>query len=664
MEKTTLVFRVLTMAALVAALCGAPEAAHAVGSRCYVDQDASGGTYNGATWETAYRQLYQALADVGCAEIWVAEGVYTPNPSSRSNRFDIAPGEAIYGGWAGGEGSLEERNLPANLTILSGDIDGDDANHLTTNINETAADIHGSNSYHVVWVGYSSTSTTVLDGFTITGGDSDDAGGGLYCDGRHSFHSCSPTLANLVFSGNRASSEGGAIYNDGRGGGASSPSLTDVLFTGNTATYGGAMYNAGEGGISSPTLNRATFSGNTATYGGAMYNDGTAGSMILPGASSPKLSNVTFSENSAEVAGGAVYNDGYDDEGHSNPELRNVTFHGNSTTGIDGFGGGMLNVGALGGQCQPVLVNVIMWGDTAHQGSEISNNSATPNISYSDIQGSGGSGAWAGPGTNGGNNIDADPLFNSLSYSGGYTPTITLRWGSPANDAGSNMTCGMPPVEGSDQRGVARPQDGDGDGTATCDMGATESRIGAKTIRSLGADDGWVLESSETSSFGGTMNASATTLNLGDDAADRQFRAILSFGTASLPDSAELISLKLKIKRADQVGTNPFSTLGNIRIDMRRGAFGGSAALQTADFQAAAHKTNAASMPNNLSSGWYTKNLPSSSFGYINLKGKTQLRLYFATGDDDDHAAEHLILWSGNAASANRPKLIIDYYVP
>ncbi len=54
----------------------------------------------------------------------------------------------------------------------------------------------------------------------------------------------SAPLRNLIFSGNRAS-KGGAMYNYGPSNGTSSPSLNNVIFSGNSAQYGGAMYNDG-----------------------------------------------------------------------------------------------------------------------------------------------------------------------------------------------------------------------------------------------------------------------------------------------------------------------------------------------------------------------------------------------------------------------------------
>jgi hypothetical protein len=65
--------------------------------------------------------------------------------------------------------------------------------------------------------------------------------------------------------------------------------------------------------------------------------------------------------------------------------------------------------------------------------SSILNNGSTPSIEYSLIENSGGSGGgWdGGVGTDGGNNLDADPLFVNLV--GG---DLHLSPGSPAIDAG------------------------------------------------------------------------------------------------------------------------------------------------------------------------------------------------------------------------------------
>jgi hypothetical protein len=184
------------------------------------------------------------------------------------------------------------------------------------------------------------------------------------------------------------------------------------------------------------------------------------------------------------------------------------------------------------------------------------------------------------------------------------------------------------------------------------------------TFRSAGAQDGWILESSEVSGSGGSLNATATTFNLGDDALDRQYRAILSFDTAALPDNATIISVTLKIKRQGIVGTNPFLTHGKILVDIRKGSFG-TAVLQLTDFKALASKNGVAQFVNApLAGNWYSVNLNPAAFSFVNKAGLTQFRLRFAKDDNDDMGADYLKFFSGNAALAYRPVLIIQYTLP
>lgn len=187
----------------------------------------------------------------------------------------------------------------------------------------------------------------------------------------------------------------------------------------------------------------------------------------------------------------------------------------------------------------------------------------------------------------------------------------------------------------------------------------------SSVFRSVGAQDGWLLESSETSSKAGSSNSTATTLNLGDDAADRQYRGILSFDTSSIPDTAVFTAVTLKMKRSGEVGgADPFVSLGNIVVDIKKGSWSGNSALQLTDFYAAGTKNYVMQFTNTPVSGWYSTTLGATGYGYINKTGPTQFRLRFATGDNDNALANYLMIASGNASSTSQPQLVIKYHVP
>jgi murein DD-endopeptidase MepM/ murein hydrolase activator NlpD len=192
--------------------------------------------------------------------------------------------------------------------------------------------------------------------------------------------------------------------------------------------------------------------------------------------------------------------------------------------------------------------------------------------------------------------------------------------------------------------------------------GETYSSFLNATFTSAGLNDGQVLESLETSNKGGSLNATGTTLNLGDDASDRQFRAILHFNTASLPDNAIITSLTIKVKKYGTVGTNPFNTHGPLLVDIRSASFGTSA-LTIGDFQAWASQIEVANFTNTIVNNWYSAVFNDGAS--INKTGTTQFRLRFTKDDNDDRGADQIKFFSGNyATAASRPQLIIQYYVP
>jgi len=184
------------------------------------------------------------------------------------------------------------------------------------------------------------------------------------------------------------------------------------------------------------------------------------------------------------------------------------------------------------------------------------------------------------------------------------------------------------------------------------------------TSRSLYVNDGWILESTQTSAVGGWMNSTSLYLRLGDDAANRQYRVILHFDTSYLPDTAVVTKATLKLKKQGMVGTNPFTILGTLRADMLKPFFGFTAELQLIDFQAIAGKSSAALFSPTPISDWYIAPFTAAGRAYINLMGTTQFRLYFLTGDNGNSKADYLQVYSGNYTAGNRPTLVMEYYVP
>jgi hypothetical protein len=331
-------------------------------------------------------------------QIWVRQGVHRPG-SNQTDTFTLKNGVAVYGGFAGTETSLNQRDWQTNVTVLSGDIDQNDivdANSVVT----STANIMGGNAYHVV-TGGGTNNTAVLDGFVITAGKAnspfppDDAGGGMYNN------NSSPTLRNLIFSGNAANSGGGMANLN-----SSNPTLTNVTFSGNSADLGGGMYNENS---SNPTLTNVTFSSNTAQSGGGMYNF----------YSSPTLTNVTFSGNAAQ-AGGGMFNS------NSNPVLTNVTFSGNTASGMGSSGGGMFNYD----NSSPTLTNVTFSSNTAQSGGGMYNffdsSPTLTNVIFS------GNAAQAGGGMF---NENSSPILTNVIFSGN---AVTVSGGGMANFNGSN----------------------------------------------------------------------------------------------------------------------------------------------------------------------------------------------------------------------------------
>ena len=192
----------------------------------------------------------------------------------------------------------------------------------------------------------------------------------------------------------------------------------------------------------------------------------------------------------------------------------------------------------------------------------------------------------------------------------------------------------------------------------------TVTVYGVISLRSTGAHDGWALESTERSGRGGVVNARATTIRIGDDQFDRQYRGILSFDTSALPDEAVITAVTLSFKRQGMVGKNPFRTHDHLVGDVIRGSFSRSASLQLTDFQAAPGLKSGLGVFTRTPDGWYSAAFSDGARGFVSVTGRTQVRLRFTKDDNDDGGADYLLVSSGDAAVSVRPVLDVTYVIP
>lgn len=386
--------------------------------RLYVSKD--GITSGGLTWETAFHSLKNALdhaAENIVYEIWVKEGRY-----KEGEEIVIPVNAAIYGGFAGTEENLFERDFDNYESIIDGE------------------------SEHRCVKNYG-----IIDGFSVTGGNTKEGrGGGIYniggmvnncyVNGNTSKYgggnyNISGNIWNSYISNNTSESDGGGIYNrEGK--------IYNCIVDNNTAhgRGGGIMNSYGEvekcivrnnrsdsdgGGIANcakEVIDCSVYDNVAGRYGGGIYNV------------SSRVSNTECFNNTAEVYGGGIFTN------YSKAEIINCTLFDNTAY----YEGGGLYIGEF---TSDNITNSIFWNNSP---SDVVGDAS--GVSYSCFK--------EARGDN--HNINSDPLFINVSGDAS-TWDLRLQEGSPCIDAG---TTGEAPEK--DINDVLRPQ---GMG---CDMGVYE----------------------------------------------------------------------------------------------------------------------------------------------------------------------------------------------
>lgn len=348
--------------------------------------------------------------------------------------------------------------------------------------------------------------TAALSRLRITGGGAVEAGGAVRNLGQL-------TLTDCELDGNggdtRAVRLGGAIFNagvlaltavhlhDNQAGGASLPGAAGgalyntlgAVLTGVRLDHNRVLGSASSGGALAQVtpaitqLVRCELTANSAPAGGAValgggslllsastahaQQAGATGGAIRMTAGTLEAVNSTLANNQAGGDGGALW------LGSGTVTLRNVTLSGNradSDGNGSGTGGGVFGTA----QVQSDIRHSVLAGNTDGNGRASDCSGPFTSSGYTLLGTLSGCSWTAGTG-------DPAPQaagLSALADHGGQLPTLAPLPGSPLIDAGDPAGCtglnGQPlPL---DQRNVARPQDGDGNGDARCDLGAVEYR--------------------------------------------------------------------------------------------------------------------------------------------------------------------------------------------
>lgn len=401
MRKSICVSSIVALLFLLAAAVTAQQRVD-YALRRYVDVKKGVYTNDGLSWETAKKNLQDAINDLADymktnsitdgGEIFVAEGTYSPTESTEEgstlfSSFKMSPGIALYGGFPSGgrEGSGEYIEDPAlrpmienhrygwqfkYATVLSGDLlDSNPATFKWSDENQSYTTTFPSNVYHVVWFavkGFDDEGKpvaldhkAVLDGFTVKHGYASDqtSSGVHYSRGGGIYLVEGGVVRNCIITENAAVERGGGVYLDG-GGRVDSCYLHRNISSGAAGSsegYGGAAALSGGGDIRcSMAVN------NYAANGGglALYNPAGGTGTLADHLNMSAVATVVANNTASNEAGGVYL--------HNGGILNNLTVVANRCNGtgitIDGVQNGKsagVYVNNYG-----CIINSIFWGGT------------------------------------------------------------------------------------------------------------------------------------------------------------------------------------------------------------------------------------------------------------------------------------------------------------
>ncbi len=255
-------------------------------------------------------------------------------------------------------------------------------------------------------------------------------------------------ISNLTMQNGRYTvGSGGAIQN----GGTLSLSQVNVISSTATNGFGGGIYNWGTLTITDGLIDSNQ---STSSVGGGIFN---GGGQIW-------LENTTIARNSSSTNGAGIHMQ----SSGAQVTLLNSTVSGNNGTGIVATANTTLTI-----RSSAIISNsnygISSYGTMRINDSIVSDNSPQNCATLLTSTGYNLEDGDSCDFNASGDLKNTNPLLGPLVDNGGATPTHALLVGSPAIDAGDVANC-----PATDQRNNVRPRDGNGNGTAVCDIGPFE----------------------------------------------------------------------------------------------------------------------------------------------------------------------------------------------
>ncbi len=401
------------------------------------------------------------VIEVGCNVTELINAINTANGNGKADTINLVPG-CTYTLTTTNNTTDGPNGLPSITSTIT--INGNGAT-IQRDLSFTCPEVSNPEFriFHVASGG-----NLTLNDVTVSNGCVwyDFSGGGVYNKGTLS-------VINTKILSNTCKHPGGGIYSEG------TLNISYSTLSGDRAHYGGGGVSRDEGTLS---INNTTISHNVATYGGGIYNNGGTATAVISNTliysntaqtdgggilNKVKLSigNSTLSGNTADNNGGAIHSD----IGTATVDISNSTICGN--TAKEFFGGGIYKeFGTVNIKNSIVANNIAVVGPDCYRTLTSQDYNLIKDTSWCTI---------IGITTH--TITDTVPSLGPLQDNGGSTWTHALLPSSPAIDHIPYETNGCGTDYTTDQRDVSRPQDGDNDGTAACDIGAYEYQPPAET---------------------------------------------------------------------------------------------------------------------------------------------------------------------------------------